>query len=430
MIPAYCKHSEAMGTNLYTDYLRSLIDANLEMANKERIMILGAGPFQVPGIQKAVALGHHVITVDYFPDNIGHRFSHERVNCSTTDRESVARAARDLEVGGICTFSSDVAVPTVGYVCEQLGLPGVSSVAAETMATKHLFRAFLRERGLPHPQFVAARSFDDLHNLARQLRFPVIFKPVDTSGSRGVTKVAKPDERAVRTAFEYARAFSRSGTVCVEEFIEGIEVGGDAILHGGRLAFLAITHKHLSGFVVTGHNLPTTISPEDQMGVRAALEACCAALGYADGPLNFDVMVTPERPVILEMSARNGGNGIPSVIARATGIDVEVATLQIALGDSPVLGDGVKISGAGSWVFGAAHRGVLRDVRQLDEVRDVVPELFDLYFAVEPGGVVNRFEHNGNLLGYALFDCDPPGRYDEIAAKISHALRIDIEATN
>jgi biotin carboxylase len=391
-------------------------------------MILGAGPFQLPAIRKAVDLGYYVITVDYLPDNVGHKVSHCYVNCSTRDREGVARAARDLGVDGVFTFSSDAAIPTVGYVCEQLGLPGIGLATAETMAQKHLFRAFLKEHGLPCPGFVVAEQFEALQRIAERLRFPVIFKPVDTSGSRGITKVNSPDESKIATAFKYARTFSHTGTVCIEEFNEGTEVGGDGILHNGRFAFIAITHKRLNGFIVTGHSIPTNISKEDQARVIHALEECCSALGYMDGPLNFDVMVSVDQTIILEMSGRNGGNGIPPVIARATGIDVEVATLRLAMGEQlnlPV--DGPAAAGAASWIFGSESGGVLREIRDMATVRADVPEMFDLILAAQPGSTVKPFEHNGNLIGCALFDCESSAHYDSIIRRIRHSLQIKID---
>lgn len=393
-------------------------------------MILGAGPFQLPAIRKAVARGHYVITVDYLPHNIGHKFSHQYVNCSTTDRECVARAARENDIDGICTFSSDVAIPTVGYVCEQLGLPGVSLVAAETLSMKHRFRSFLRECGLPHPQFVIARSFDEFREQEELIEYPVVFKPVDTSGSRGISCVSTPSEReAVRKAFENALQYSRSGTVCVEEFIRGVEVGGDGVLLDGKFLFITITHKHLDGFLVRGHSLPTNICDDDQKRVREILELCCSEVGYTDGPLNFDVIVSDERVVIIEMSPRNGGNGIPSVIARATGVDIEVATLALALGEEPDMTQHTtEIQGAASWVFGSERGGTLQSIRDLEAVRSDVPEVFDLFVAVPINGEVKPFEHNGNLVGYALFDCTPPERYDEITTRIEQALCMEITA--
>ena len=276
-----------------------------------------------------------MISVDDRPESVGHKFSHQYLNCSTVERETLALEAEKLGIDGICTFSSDVAVPSVGYVCDRLGLPGVSL----RRSTVHVYQASLSGgseagRAASSGLFGSALARTDLESLERELHFPVVFKPVDSSGSRGVRLLhhASPDD--VASAFAFAQSFSSSGTVCVEEFVGGTEFGGDGILLDGELAFLAITEKHLDGFVVTGHSLPSTLAREDQDRVRKALEDCCRAVGYARGPLNFDVKVGPERVVVLEMSARNGGNGIPAVIKRATGVDVEEATIRLALGEA------------------------------------------------------------------------------------------------
>ena len=400
---------------------------------QKHLMILGAGPFQTPAIRKAVALGYRVTTVDYLPDNIGHSYSHNYVNCSTPDKDCVLAAARELDIDGICTFSSDIAIPTVGHVCDELGLPGVSHDAALTMSSKHLFRAFLEEKNLPHPKFIAGRSFEEIETGLDNLRFPVIVKPVDTSGSRGTAKVDMLRMNGLAEALAGAQHYSRSGYVCVEEFLEGVEVGGDGYLIDGRFAFIAITRKHLDRFVVTGHDLPTDISPDDQHRLVEALETCCASLGYAQGPLNFDVMVAPDSLIILEMSARNGGNGIPSVIARATGVDVEELTLRGAAGDPlgiPDHGDrrvARVIRPAGSYVFGSMQGGVLSRITSHEELTAAVPEVLEFHPAVQLGGEVLPFEHNGNMIGFVLFDCSGPEGYYGMVEKIDAALGIQID---
>lgn len=393
----------------------------------KRLMILGAGPFQAPAICKAAALGCHVITVDYLPDNVGHKFGHQYVNCSTVDKEGVLRAARDLEIDGICTFSSDVAVPTVAYVCEQLDLPGASPAVAETMATKNRFRAFLRNAHLTCPAFLSGDSFEAIAADLHRLNPPIVFKPVDTSGSRGISRLDRIDPPACHAAFLKAQDYSRSKTVCVEEFVVGTEVGGDAILVNGRVAFIAITHKHLRGFVVTGHSLPTNIAQPEQARVIQHIEAICNTLGYRSGPLNFDAIVSADNVTMLEMSARNGGNGIPAVIERATGVDVEQAAIHLALGEIPDLPDHAEIKhGAGSFVFGSLTGGRLERICSPMDLQRQVPEVFEVHYARQPGDLIEPFEHNGNLIGFALFDCWDAADYERVTERISDTLDLAI----
>ena len=382
----------------------------------------------MPGIRKAAALGWHVVTVDYSPENVGHRYGHESVNCSTVDKDGVLKAARALNVDGICTFSSDVAIPTVAFVCEQLELPGASPVAAEIMATKNRFRAFQLAQGLPAPGFVSGSDLAAMIEGIQELDPPIVFKPVDTSGSRGVTRLDELEPDAVERAFLTAQGFSRSKTVCVEEFVPGIEVGGDAILVDGEIAFIAMTHKHLAGFVVTGHSLPTNIPGEDQGRIVTQLKATCAALGYVSGPLNFDAIVSPGDVTILEMSARNGGNGIPAVIERATGVDVETAALQLALGQVPVFPRSPGTNrGAGSLVFGSPVGGRLVNIRSPAALRRDTPEVFGVHYVKQVGQSVDAFTHNGNLIGFVLFDCEDSARYVRLTRKIMDSLDVKVQ---
>lgn len=389
-------------------------------------MVLGAGPFQASGIRKAAELGIHVITVDYLPENIGHRHGHEYVNLSTVDREGVLQAAKLLRVDGVCTFSSDVAVPTVAYVCESLGLPRISFSAAETLVNKHLFRSFLQDGGFPCPRFFSGSSWEDIYKNLNLLSLPIIFKPVDTSGSRGITRIDNMDLAYAREAFFVAQKFTRSGTVCVEEYVEGTEVGGDAILMDGKVVFAAITKKHLHGFVVTGHSLPTDLLPEDQHRIIQQIEAICVTLEYHDGLVNFDTMVSPKAITMLEMSARNGGNGIPSVIALATGVDTEQATILLALGEKALVSSKKPPQGAGSFVFGSQQAGILEHIASAETLKRHVPEVFDVHFAINQGHRVEPFEHNGNLIGYVVFGCQDADNYKHLTRKILDTLDIRI----
>lgn len=395
----------------------------------KRLMILGAGPFQLPAIKKAAELGCHVVTVDNVPGNVGHAFAHQTVNVSTVDKDGVLRAARDLRIDGICTFSSDVAIPTVAYVCEHLGLPGARPQAADTMATKSLFRRFLKKNGFQCPDFVSGDSLQDVAVCLDNLCPPLVVKPVDASGSRGVTRLDTLEYGEFQKAFQKAQGFSRSHTVCVETFVEGTEVGGDAILVEGRVGFIAITHKHMAGFVVTGHSLPTNIPPDAQARLIAHIEELCSALDYRSGPLNFDAIVSTDKVTMLEMSARNGGNGIPAVIERATDVDVEKATIYLALGEKPPLPLTAMIKrGAGSFVFGSPAAGLLESVCPADELQRTIPELFYVFMTKKIGDRIEAFEHNGNLIGFALFDCADAKDYERITERISHALNLTVRA--
>lgn len=398
-------------------------------SRQKKLMILGAGPSQLPVIRKAVDLGCYVITVDYLPDNIGHKLSHKYVNCSTVDKEGILSIAKLLHIDGVITSASDVATPSVGFVAEQLGLPGGGASTAETMSNKAMFRISQREHGLNCPGFVIGQGFQDIKEQLSTLSLPLMFKPVDTSGSRGISQLDTLDADHCSAAFEYAQSYSRSRMVCVEEFVEGVEVGGDGFMLNGRL-FAVITHKHRQGFVPAGHSLPTNISAEDQERVLAELAANCRAVGHTNGALNFDVMVSPEKITVLEMSPRLGGNGIPLIIERSTGVDLITANIHFALGENVDLPERPTMTkSCGSRVFGSDYTGILKNIATEEELKAAVPQVFEYVLYYHIGDKVTEFVHSANSLGYALFDCPSSSNYDEIVDRLQSALRLKVAPT-
>lgn len=398
------------------------------MTKQKRLMVLGAGPGQLPIIEKALAMGLYVITVDNIPENPGHRLAQQTVHCSTVDCQGVVRAAREHQIHGIVTFASDVATVAAACVAERFRLPGCSLDAAQIMSNKAHFRAFQHRCGqVSTPHFVAGSRLDDLFDSIQALTPPVMFKPVDTSGSRGISRVDDICLSACETAWDLARGHSRSQTVCVEEYVEGIHCSGDGFLMGGRL-FAVITDKYKQGYVPTGHSLPTRLERTDRRRVLIEVTENCAALGYSNGPIDFDVVVTPNRVTVIEISPRLGGNGIPTLIQRATGIDLTTATVSAALGAKVNLPVEAEVRNpCGSLVFGSQSAGVLRRLASAKEVHTAVPEVFEYAVHYEPGDSAPAFLHSGNRLGHALFDCCGPADYQDVILRIEDALQLEVD---
>jgi hypothetical protein len=150
-------------------------------------------------------------------------------------------------------------------------------------------------------------------------------------------------------------------------------------------------------------------------------------VGYAAGPLNFDVIVSPERVTVLEMSPRLGGNGSPMVIERATGVDLIAATIRWALGGEVEFLEKLEVvRRCGSWVFGSDHAGLLEGIATEEEVKAAVPEVYEYVVHYHTGEAVPEFVHSANSLGYALFDCPPKSSYGEVVGRLQNALRLKV----
>lgn len=390
-------------------------------------MILGAGVYQVPLIRKAAGMGLETVVVSPPGRYPGIPLADIVLGLDTTDIPRIVSAAADYAVAGIATTGTDVCVSTVGAVADALGLNGPSRELADTVSSKTAFRAFQRQHHLPCPDFAVCRSGNEAVMFYRALKADAVIKPDDSSGSRGVTVLhaGQPDS-AVDAAYQEAIRHSRNGLVCAEAFIEGREVGGDAFLVDGTLAFLTITSKHMRGVLVLGHSLPGTLSLSDSRGVRDAIIQAAERLGYRDGPLNFDVIIGQGGATILEMGLRNGGNGILDLVYHAEGVDLLEWVLAYALGHPIPARQPCPACAVSSYVFGSDRAGRLTAVSGLETLQAGVPEVFKMILAKSPGDDVVPFTHNANLVGYLLVRCGASS-YRDVGLKIRQTLKVEVE---
>ena len=184
----------------------------------KKLLLLGGSRYLLPAIQAAHDLGAYVITADYLPDNLAHPFADEYHNVSIIDREAVVNLARELRVDGILSYATDPGVANAAYACEKLGLPTSPYKSVAILQNKGLFRQFLSENGFNVPFAKSYTVAADAENDADGFPWPVIVKPTDSAGSKGVRRVDSKD--GLPDAIEYALKHSMSGEFIVEEFIE------------------------------------------------------------------------------------------------------------------------------------------------------------------------------------------------------------------
>lgn len=308
------------------------------MNRQKRVLMLGGSLAQIPSIKKAKEMGLYVITCDYLPDNPGHKFADEYYNVSTTDKEKVLMLAKNLNIDGIVCYASDPAAPTAAYVAEALALPTCPYKSVDILCNKFKFREFLKEHNFCTPNAVGSSDFDELYKGIRQLRFPVIIKPVDSSGSKGVSIITDISE--FKDAFYSAKHYSRDGRVIVEECVEsvGAPLAGDAFSVNGRLVFWAFSDDH---FDVNSNNplapvsetYPYTKSKIMQRKIVDEINRLLLLLDMKSVAYNIEVRIDADDNIyLMEVAPRNGGNGIPEVTKYATGVDMIEYTIKAALG--------------------------------------------------------------------------------------------------
>lgn len=392
-----------------------------------RLLFLGAGPNQLPGIRKAVELGWHVTTVDDLEHSPGHRIAHARERCSTTDAAGILAIARRLEARGIATFASDAAAPTVSSVARTLGLPGGLPDAVASISLKSGLRRIQRDISLPAPGFVVAATVDELEARLPSLTGTLVFKPEDASGSKGISAADAGDRAACIAAFEYARKYARCGGVCVEEMLAGQHLSADGYIEDGRVAQMLCTDKQRAGFNIRGHVVPAPYSGADVAALRKQVETIAAHVGLESGFFDLDAVITATGPVIIEISPRLGGNGIPLLFERSAGLALTEASLRRAMGEPFTLSCSSTPRTMASWVFGAPMAGSLASIADERAVRENVPELEHLMIARSIGESVRPMENGADLIGIAIFAIPAGSSFDAMTAKIETALRIKVQ---
>lgn len=303
------------------------------------LLLLGGSRQQVVAIEKAKELGFRTVLCDYLPDNPGQYVADAFYQVSTTDRDAVLEVARAEGVDGVLAYASDPAAPTAAYVAEQMGLPTNPLASVEVLSEKHLFREFLAGHGLASPKAVSVSAGEPVDAVLAKLdgfRWPVVVKPTDSSGSKGVTVVEGSGD--LGAALAAARERSRNGVLIVEEFIQaGYDhvIGGDVFVVDGTVVFWGLMDclREKGGLVPVGKLLPSGLPADAMARCHEEIQRLVTALGLQFGELNVELIVDSNgQPHFLELGARAGGNMIPVQLSDASGKDLVEANVLAAMG--------------------------------------------------------------------------------------------------
>jgi biotin carboxylase len=368
----------------------------------KKILFLGGAPTQIPPLKYASEQGHYVITCDYLPENPGHKLADEYHNVSTTDKEAVLKLAEQLKIDGIVAYASDPAAPTAAYVAEKLGLPGNPYKSVEILARKDLFRAFLAENGFNVPRSQSFYTLDEAKTWLDKIGVPAFVKPVDSSGSKGVTNLKNKDH--LEEAFQHALQFSREKKVVVEEAIvrSGHQVAGDGFIVDGELVFRCWADENFddlcNGLVPIGQSFPTS-HPKEWLDIaHAESQRLLTLLGMKTGALNFDFLFDQDgKFYFLELGPRNGGCQIPEVIRYSTGVDLIKYTVDAAIGlDCSSLSMTPSKGYWSSYMLHSQQDGVFKEIYLSDRAKKYIVEQ-DIY--VSPDDKVFKFSGSHHTLG-------------------------------
>lgn len=397
----------------------------------KKILMLGGSQQQIPAIKRARELGYYIITCDYLPNNPGHAFSDEYHNISTTDKEAVLALAADLGIDGIVAYASDPAAPTAAYVAEKLGLPTSPYHAVETLCNKDLFRKYLRDHGFATPK---AQGFSTLEEVLREIdtfHFPVMVKPVDSSGCKGVNRVDTPAE--IEAAVQEALYYSRKKRLVVEEFIKkkGYQISGDIFSVDGRLAFYSFgnelySSKGVKDYVALGEFWPGLLTKDIEKKLCDALQRLITSLGMKSTAYNVEAIADENDTVyLMEVGPRNGGSYIPQLIELATGVDMVGYTLKAAVGDD--ISDLKTAPSQGfysNYMIMSKTEGMFKEIWYDSWFKEHC--LLAEYCTCRKGEPVYIFENTTHSLGTILFRADSLEQMIEITSNMDDYFRVEV----
>ena len=367
-------------------------------------MLLGGIRYLLPVIAAAHEQGYYVITADYLPDNIAHKYSDEYVNVSIIDKEAVLNVAREKQIDGIMSFGVDPGVVSASYVQNQMGLPSFGPYESVCiLQNKDKFRAFLSEHGFNVPRAKGYTNAADAMADANQWDYPIIVKPTDAAGSKGVTRV--DDAEHLRAAVEYAFEKSLVGHIIIEDFIEkqGCSSDTDCFSENGTLKFVSFCAQRFdlhaaNPYTPAAYSWPSTFTQEQESYLTAEIQRLITLLGMKTVVYNIETRIAPNgKPYIMELTPRGGGNRLCEMLRYATGVDMITAITRFVVGDSVPTIEQKPYNGHWAEIILHADKDGIFD--RLVISKELPAEVIEEDLWVKKGDKVDSFEGANNAIG-------------------------------
>lgn len=303
----------------------------------KKIAIIGANDFQRQLILKSKEMGLETHVFAWEEGAVGKADSDFFYPISIIEKEQILNKCKEIGIDGICSIASDLAVLTVDYVAEKMGLNANSIKCSEIATNKYEMRKAFKRNGDPIPKFIEVSENEDFD--ISDFSYPLIVKPTDRSGSRGITKILSREELQVAIKAACNESFEQKAMI--EEFAEGDEYSVECISYNGNHTLLAITQKITTGaphFIETGHNEPAAISDSLKEKIQSIVYHALDSLEITEGASHSEIKIDDEENIkIIEIGSRMGGDCIGSDLVRiSTGYDFTKMVIEVALGNKPV----------------------------------------------------------------------------------------------
>ena len=398
----------------------------------KKLMILGGLRYALPVIKSAHELGIYAITADYLPDNIAHKYSDEYCNVSIVDKEATLKAAEGLKIDGIMSFACDPGVITAAYVADKMKLPSCGPYeSVAILQNKGLFRKFLTDHGFNVPTSKSYTTVNTALKEADMFHYPVIVKPTDSAGSKGVKKVESTD--ALQQAIEYALSYSRRGEFIIEDFItqKGFSSDTDSFSVNGELKFVSFNSQRFdlnaeNPYTPSAYSWPSSMSNEHQQELKNEIQRLIKLLGLGTSIYNIETREgTDGKAYIMECSPRGGGNRLSECLEYATGVKLVENAVRAAVG-MPIVGIEQKPYN-GCWAEVILHSnkpGIFESLWVDPLIEDYVFER-DLW--VESGTTVGGFSAANEAIGTLVLKFNDNEQLNDVMKNIHDHVKVKLK---
>jgi biotin carboxylase len=391
----------------------------------KKVMILGAGIYQLPLIKKAKEMGLFTIVVSIPGPYPGFRFADRIVSADTKDEKAVLQAALKEKIDGILTTGTDVAVRSIGLVNDTMGLKGISGRAARILTDKAEMKAAFKRAGVSTSAFRLVHDIDEAKAAADELGYPVMMKAVDVSGSRGISKVIRPED--MDEAFALSASSSHTDHYLVERVAGGVEIGLDAFFYRGELVLFQPHEKYVcrAGQVTVpgGHSFPYRADSGLNRRLREELLKIRDAAGLDDCAVNCDIMVDKDEVSVIEAGGRAGATCIPELICLHTGIDYYGEMIRTAMGETPDFSVKTRLPARARLLMSPADGRITAvDRKAIERIKKETGAFISLDYGI--GDSVRRMRDGTDRIGQVICMTDSDSVMDELVKDVMNTLAI------
>lgn len=388
----------------------------------KRMLLLGGSHAEIPMILAAKKLGYYVITTGNQPDGLGHAYADEYCLCDFSDKAAILQLAELKQVDAVCSGCNDFACLTTAYVCGKLGIGGHDPYeTARILHHKDEYRRLAGEFGIVTPLSRRCYTQADVADACCSIPFPLIVKPVDLTGGKGMQRCETPEE--AEQAFVRAMAATREDHVIIEEFVTGTNHGYSAYLQQQKVVFSFVDNEQYyhNPYLVSGASAPGDVPDKALVQLKADCEKLAAHLGLVDGILHIQFMQKKDgTPVIIEVCRRAPGDLYIRLVKMATGLDYPA---YIVAGEAGLPMEAPAYHAPEGYYVRhcvmADAEGLIKTVAIADEIRPFIAEEFLWYH--EGDRIDDRMKYKA---GIVFLHFGTEAEYRQYLPKLTKLIRI------